>query len=124
MRAAKVMEPELGQECARSDSLVVLPGLRGFASEKRKAPPVIEGENSARGQVIGSRTIVDLPLNGRDFLDLPLLSAGVNIGAPGNAQSNYFDKTIAEISGGEKVFFWPSTSTCTCASPFAAFTIL
>jgi hypothetical protein len=25
--------------------LVVLPGLRGFASEKRKAPPVIEGEN-------------------------------------------------------------------------------
>jgi Carboxypeptidase regulatory-like domain len=57
--------------------------------------PVIEGENSARGQVIGSRTIVDLPLNGRDFLDLPLLSAGVNIGAPGNAQSNYFDKTIA-----------------------------
>jgi hypothetical protein len=45
VRAAKVMEPELGQECARSDSLVVLPGLRGFASEKRKAPPVIEGEN-------------------------------------------------------------------------------
>jgi hypothetical protein len=57
--------------------------------------PLVEGENSARGQVIQNKTIVDLPLNGRDFLDLPLLSAGVNIGAPGNAQGNYFDKTIA-----------------------------
>jgi len=57
--------------------------------------PLIEGENSVRGQIIQSKTIVDLPLNGRDFLDLPLLSAGVNTGAPGNAQSNYFDKTIA-----------------------------
>ncbi|HUQ92358.1 MAG TPA: carboxypeptidase-like regulatory domain-containing protein [Bryobacteraceae bacterium] len=57
--------------------------------------PLIEGENSVRGQVIQSRTIVDLPLNGRDYLDLPLLSAGVTTGAPGNAQSNYFDKTIA-----------------------------
>ena len=57
--------------------------------------PLIEGENSVRGQIIQNRTIVDLPLNGRDFLDLPLLSAGVNVGAPGNAQSNYFDKTIA-----------------------------
>ena len=57
--------------------------------------PLVEGENSARGQVIQNKTIVDLPLNGRDFLDLPLLSAGVSIGAPGNAQGNYFDKTIA-----------------------------
>ncbi len=56
---------------------------------------IVEGESSARGQVIQSRFIVDLPLNGRDFMDLPLLSPGVTAGAPGNAQSNYFDKTIA-----------------------------
>jgi hypothetical protein len=35
-----------------------------------------------------------------------------------------FAKIIAEISGGEKVLSWPPTSTCTCASPLAAFTIL
>ncbi|MBM3740555.1 MAG: carboxypeptidase regulatory-like domain-containing protein [Acidobacteria bacterium] len=58
-------------------------------------PPLVEGENSQRGQTLQAQFIVDLPLNGRDFLTLPLLSAGVNIGAPGNAQGNYFDRTLA-----------------------------
>src|SRR5437667_12475562 len=41
-----------------------------------------------------------------------------------SASAFILDKIIAEISGGEKVLRWPFTSTCTCASPFAAFTIL
>ena len=57
--------------------------------------PMVEGDSSARGQVIQNRMIVDLPLNGRDFMDLPLLTPGVQTGAPGNMEGNYFDKTIA-----------------------------
>lgn len=57
--------------------------------------PLVEGDSSSHGQVIGARTIVDLPLNGRDFMVLPLLSTGVNVGQPGNPQSYYFDNTVA-----------------------------
>lgn len=57
--------------------------------------PLVEGDSSSHGQVIGSKTITDLPLNGRDFMDLPLLSAGVNTGQPNNPQTYYFDKSIA-----------------------------
>src|SRR5438552_13671208 len=41
-----------------------------------------------------------------------------------SASAFIFDKIIAEISGGEKALRCPFTSTWTCASPFAAFTIL
>lgn len=39
--------------------------------------PLVESETSQRGQVIESRKIVELPLNGRNYADLALLSTGV-----------------------------------------------
>ncbi len=39
--------------------------------------PLVESESSHRGQVIDQRNIVELPLNGRNYADLALLSAGV-----------------------------------------------
>jgi hypothetical protein len=41
-----------------------------------------------------------------------------------SASAFSFARIIAETSGGLNVFFSPFTSTCTCASPFAAFTSL
>ena len=41
------------------------------------APTVIETETSSRGEVIGTKQIEDLPLNGRSYADLALLTPGV-----------------------------------------------
>ena len=41
------------------------------------APSVLETETSSRGQVVGTREIENLPLNGRSYADLTLLAPGV-----------------------------------------------
>lgn len=41
------------------------------------SPPLLETETSNLGQVIDGQTIENLPLNGRNFIQLALLSAGV-----------------------------------------------
>jgi hypothetical protein len=52
------------------------------------AAPVLQTQSVETGQVIGSRQILDLPLLGRNFLDLTLLIPGVAAGGGGNG-ANY-----------------------------------
>ncbi len=47
------------------------------------APPLLTVNEAAQGQVIDNQKMVELPLNGRDYIQLALLSAGTNEAANG-----------------------------------------
>ena len=50
------------------------------------AEPLLESQTSSIGQVIEGKSIRDLPLNGRNFIELAYLTPGVNAGPPGIVQ--------------------------------------
>ncbi|MBI1354304.1 MAG: hypothetical protein GC160_08155 [Acidobacteria bacterium] len=58
--------------------------------EVTEAAPLIESDSSSIGQVIETKAIVDLPLNGRNFVQLAILApgvTGVGFGAGGTIMS-------------------------------------
>lgn len=57
--------------------------------EITQAAALLETENSSRGSVIDQKKIVDLPLNGRDYNQLALLSPGVLPTTPRLASVNF-----------------------------------
>lgn len=67
------------------------------------APPLMQTENSSLGQVVGAQTVDDLPLNGRNVLNLVSLVPGVVTqgGAAGNLTTqNIFASGNYQINGG------------------------
>jgi outer membrane receptor protein involved in Fe transport len=50
---------------------------------------LLQTTEPSRGQVIDNKKIVDLPLNGRDYLQLALLTAGTNVPPPGARFSGF-----------------------------------
>jgi hypothetical protein len=69
------------------------PGNVTETVEVSAAPPVLESQNASVGQVMDTRSVNDLPLNGRNFTFLAQLGAGVNTpqaDTRGNAASGAF----------------------------------
>ena len=50
--------------------------------------PLLQAENAELGQTVDSKTVNDLPLNGRDWVSLAQLSAGVATAPPNNPATN------------------------------------
>src|SRR5206468_3556181 len=53
--------------------------------EVSAAPPLLQTENAVLGEVVGSERVVNLPLNGRNFLQLSNLTPGVVVREEANA---------------------------------------
>lgn len=64
--------------------------------EVSAAPPLVQSESSSLGTVETQQRIVDLPLNGRNFIALAYLGPGANTGAPGsNVSGGVFEDVRA-----------------------------
>jgi Carboxypeptidase regulatory-like domain/TonB dependent receptor-like, beta-barrel len=57
--------------------------------EVSESVPMVETETSSRGSVIDEKKIIELPLNGRDYNQLALLSPGILPGTPRLASVNF-----------------------------------
>ncbi|HXX23206.1 MAG TPA: TonB-dependent receptor [Terriglobia bacterium] len=95
--------------------LTMLPGQLTQSVEVTGAPPALQTQDASVGQVVGTREVNDLPLNGRNFTFLAQLSAGVTtdqqdsrgLGASGSfaangerpAQNNYLLDGIDNNAG-------------------------
>jgi hypothetical protein len=58
--------------------------------------PILQSETSSLGQVVDTRKMVDLPLNGRNFIQLITLSTGAYVPQPTNSS---YQSTLVSING-------------------------
>jgi hypothetical protein len=67
-----------------------------------EAAPLIESERSSLGQVVENQTIVQLPLNGRNFIRLGTLVPGATPGAPNNSVARSREGGEALTTNGQR----------------------
>jgi hypothetical protein len=66
--------------------------------EVTEAPELMQTESSSVGQVIDEKSIVDLPLNGRDYTMLVLVTPGVTLPQQGARATNQFVANGARVA--------------------------
>ncbi|HEY6489170.1 MAG: TonB-dependent receptor [Terracidiphilus sp.] len=79
-------------------NVVLHPGEVTENVEVTEAPELMQTESSSVGQVIDEKTIVDLPLNGRDYTMLVLVTPGVTLPQQGARATNQFVANGARVA--------------------------
>lgn len=79
-------------------NVTLQPGAVTESVEVTEAPELMQTESSSVGQVIDQKTIVDLPLNGRDYTMLVLVTPGVTLPQQGARASNQFVANGARVA--------------------------
>src|SRR5262249_4733415 len=72
------------QQRSRVDAVLEVGAITAEVSVEAEAIRTVQTESSALGDVVDSKKIVDIPLNGRFFLDLALLTAGTVVPSSNN----------------------------------------
>ena len=65
----------------------LVPGSTGETVEVKSSPAVLQTDSSVVGTSISERSVQDLPLNGRNFINLAQLAPGANEGPPASLGS-------------------------------------
>ena len=95
----KGLELQINQ--AESLKVALKVGGETQAVEVQAAQPLLQTENASLGTVVGTENAQNLPLNGRKFDDLAILSPGITIQDPDNHSSSTAGSAIAAY--GEQV---------------------
>ena len=75
-------------------SFTLAPASTSSTVTVEAAPVVVQTTDSSLGQVIHSQQVADLPLNGRDFVELATLTPGT---AQGDQPNSFFSGTGSEV---------------------------
>ena len=79
-------------------NVVLQPGAVTENVEVTEAPELMQTESSSVGQVIDEKAIVDLPLNGRDYTMLVMVTPGVTLPQQGARATNQFVANGARVA--------------------------
>lgn len=79
-------------------NVVLQPGEVTENIEVTEAPELMQTETSSVGQVIDEKSIVNLPLNGRDYTMLVMVTPGVTLPQQGARASNQFVANGARVA--------------------------
>jgi len=92
---------QLGQQ-AKIDFSLTVGGVQQTV-DVTAAPPLLQTENASLGNVVGPDRIENLPLNGRKFNDLAILTPGVQVYNP-NLHSSSTDGSQIGGNGGRLIW--------------------
>ncbi len=95
------IEIQIGQQAKVDFTLQV--GAVQQTVEVQAAPPLLQTENASLGEVVGTDRIANLPLNGRKFDDLAILTPGVQVYNP-DVHSSSTDGSQIGGNGGRLVW--------------------
>jgi hypothetical protein len=87
-------------QAAQSVDFILRPGAESEQVTVTSTPPALQTTDSSVSTFFETKVVDEIPLNGRNFLQLQLLSPGVTMGGPGVWQAIQISALNTSIGGG------------------------